>query len=232
MVVGQIVIEGILVVVAAFVLFGGAVLLLTSAVMGVRMGYLVSATSMFGFMIILTALWSFGAPGTPPFLGPKGDLPEWFGLGAGMSLSSPTYPVIERYPGEPWREPGDAGLTAEVEPATLALQAFLAEEASAEVRDAGIEGEVAAEQFEITELRFTTVDDTPLVAARAFANTGGPEVTVVGYKDPGNESVPSYLFLAGSVVGFLIHLPFLDRAERKRKEVLTGGEQPPWRGPA
>jgi hypothetical protein len=119
-----------------------------------------------------------------------------------------------------------------VEPATLALQEFLAEEASAEVREAGIEGQVTPEQFEIADLRFTTVDDTQLVGARAFANTGGPEVMVFGYKDPGNESLPSYLFLAGSVLGFLVHLPFLDRAERKRKEVLTGGEQAPWRGPA
>jgi hypothetical protein len=232
MVVGQIIIEGILVVVAAFVLFGGAVWLLTSAVMGVQLGYLITATATFGFLIILTALWSFGAPGTPPFLGPKGDLPAWIGVGAGTSLSSPTFPVIQRYPDEPWQEPGDAGLTAEVEPATLALQEFLAEEASAEVREAGIEGEVTPEQFEIQDLRFTEVDDTQLVSARAFANTGGPEVEVFGYKDPGNESLPSYLFLAGSVLGFLIHLPFLDRAERKRKEVLTGGEQAPWRGPA
>jgi hypothetical protein len=33
-------------------------------------------------------------------------------------------------------------------------------------------------------------------------------------------------------VGRADHVPFLDRAERRRKEVLTGGDQAPWRGPA
>ena len=37
---------------------------------------------------------------------------------------------------------------------------------------------------------------------------------------------------SGSLVLFLIHLPFLDRAERKRKAILTGGTAPPWYGPA
>jgi hypothetical protein len=40
------------------------------------------------------------------------------------------------------------------------------------------------------------------------------------------------MFLIASVVGLGIHLPFLDRAERKRKEILTGGTAPPWYGPA
>lgn len=226
-------IEGSLVVVAGFVLFGGATWLLTSAVMGVRLGYLVSATALFGFMVILSALWSFGAPGTPPFLGPKGELPTWIALGAGQRLTSPTYPVLDRYPGEPWASPEERpSLTAEVEAATLAFQEFLAEEAQRELRREGIEGEVALEEFEVTNLEFTEVDGTPLVAARAFASGGGPEVMAFAYKDPGNESVPSYLFLVASVIGFAAHLPFLDRAERRRKEVLTGGQQAPWRGPA
>lgn len=91
----QVNIEGTLVVVAALVLFGGGTMLLLSAVFGVRMGYLVVATGFFAFMIILSALWTFGAPGTPRFLGPKGDLPAWIGVGQGASLSSPTFPVIE-----------------------------------------------------------------------------------------------------------------------------------------
>ena len=226
-------IEGTLVVVSAFVIFGGGVWLLLSAVMGVRMGYLVSATGLFAFMVILSAIWAFGAPGTPPNLGPRGDLPTWFGLGAGAELSSPTYPVIEEYPDGPWQS-ARQGRTfrAEVEPVTLAFQEFLAEEAADELRTAGIEGEITPETFEISELRFAEVDGTPVAAARAFATTGGPEVTVFGYKDPGDLALPSWLFLAGSIIGFVAHLPFLDRAERRRKEILTGGEQPPWRGPA
>jgi hypothetical protein len=226
-------IEGALVVVSAFVIFGGSVWLLTSAVFGVRMGYLVSATGFFAFMIILSALWAFGAPGTPPNLGPRGDLPTWFGLGAGVELSSPTYPVIREYPAEPWRSAQDRrAFRGEVEPVTLAFQEFLAEEAAAELRRAGIQGEITPETFEIADLRFTAVDGTRLAAARAFATSGGPEVVVFGYKDPGDLALPSWLFLAGSIIGFVAHLPFLDRAERRRKDILTGGDQAPWRGPA
>jgi len=226
-------IEGALVVVSAFVIFGGSVWLLTSAVFGVRMGYLVSATGFFAFMIILSALWAFGAPGTPPNLGPRGDLPTWFGLGAGVELSSPKYPVIREYPAEPWRSAQDRrAFRGEVEPVTLAFQEFLAEEAAAELRRAGIQGEITPETFEIADLRFTAVDGTRLAAARAFATSGGPEVVVFGYKDPGDLALPSWLFLAGSIIGFVAHLPFLDRAERRRKDILTGGDQAPWRGPA
>ena len=226
-------IEGTLVVVAGFVIFGGSVWLLLSAVFGVRMGYLIAATGLFAFMIILSALWAFGAPGTNPNLGPRGDLPTWFGLAAGQELSSPTYPVVQDYPGEPWADPeAKRRFRSEVEPVTLAFQEFLAEEAAGELRRAGIEGEITAETFEVTDLRFTEVDGTLLAAARAFATSGGPEVEVVGYKDPGDLALPSWLFLGASIIGFVVHLPFLDGAERRRKEILTGGEQAPWRGPA
>jgi hypothetical protein len=225
-------IEGTLVIVAAMVLFPGSVWLLLSAVFGVRMGYLVAATGFFGFMVILSALWAFGAPGTPPFLGPKGELPTWKPLAAGTTLTS-NVEAVEEYPGGPWTPPGeDPALRAEVEAASLAFQEFVAEEAAAELRRAGIQGELTPDAFEIADLRFAEVNDTKLAAATVFAEAGGPEVIVVGRKDPGNESLPSYLFLVGSVIGFAAHLPFLDRAERRRKDVLTGGEQPPFRGPA
>jgi hypothetical protein len=224
--------EGVGVVLAGFLIFWGSVFLLLSAIFGLRMGYLVSATGLFAFMLILSALWTFGAPGTPRYLGPKGELPQWRAVGVGLDLTSPTFPVIEEYPGGAWMSPDDAELTSEVEPATQAFREFLAEEANAELQQAQVEGEVAAEDFQITELRFTTSGDTDLAAASAFSGTGGREVVVFGIKDEGNEPLPSWLFLGASLVGFVAHLPFLDRAERKRKDVLTGGDQAPWRGPA
>jgi hypothetical protein len=225
-------VQGVLVVVMSFVIFGGSIWILTSAVFGLRMGYLITATSLFAFMIILSALWVFGAPGTPRFLGPKGELPAWKPVAFGQQLESPTFPAIEEYPGGPWEE-ADKATTPEVEPVTLAIQDFLAEEATGELRLSGqTDVEVSPEDFTVQDIRFAETDGTRLAAARAFATGGGPEVTVFAYKDPGDEAVPSYVFLAGSVIGFAVHLPFLDRAERKRKQVLTGGEQAPWRGPA
>jgi hypothetical protein len=226
--------EGALITVAAFVLFLGSVWLLAAAILGVQMGYLVTATGFFGFMIILSALWAFGAPQTPAYLGPQGTLPHWVSVAQGQEVRSPTFPEVEEYPGGPWEDPGDdARWAAEVEGATESFQGFLAERANEDLRAAGVEGEVEPQDFQVRELRFTEAEDgTLLAAARAFSVTGGPEVMVFGYKDLGNEPVPSFLFLAGSIIGFAVHLPFLDRAERRRREVLTGGDQTPWRGPA
>jgi hypothetical protein len=220
------------VLIASLVLFPGTVWLLTGAVFGNRMGYLISATSFFAFMIILSALWTFGAPGTPRYLGPKGALPAWVVVTAGERLASPALPIVEQYPDGPWKPAEEAGLKVELEPATLAFQAFLAEEATAELEEESIEGEVASSEFQIEQLRFARVEDQPVAMAQSFALGGGPEVLVFGYKDPGNEPLPSYVSLAVSVIGFAVHLPFLDRAERRRKEILTGGGQPPFRGPA
>ena len=227
---GETFLMGILATIAAFVLFCGTIYVLVAAVFGNRMGYLVTATSFFAFMLILSALWVFGAPGTTRYLGPKGTLPTWIAVAQGQRLQSETVP-IEQYPAGPWKEPSKAQ-RAEVEPASLAFQEFLATEAGGELRSAGLEGELEPDDFVIEDVRFTEVEGRQVAAATAFAEGGGPQVTVVGYKDPGNEPLPSYLFLIGSIIGFAAHLPFLDRAERRRKEVLTGGEQPAWRGPA
>ena len=40
------------------------------------------------------------------------------------------------------------------------------------------------------------------------------------------------MFLIATILIFGIHVPLLDRAEKKRKEFLTGGSAPAWYGPA
>jgi hypothetical protein len=224
-------IEGIGVTIAAMIFFCGSIYLLLAAVFGLRMGYLVAATGFFAFFILLAAIWAFGAPGTLPFLGPKGSLATWEPLAAGEDLRSPTFRIIDQYPGGPWEEPTE-GNRAQVELVTTEVQEFLAEEAGRELRQAGLEGEVEPAEFQVTEIRFAEVGETRLAAATVFPATGGRTVEVVAHHVPGNIALPSYVALGIAVVGFLVHVPFLDRAERRRKDVLTGGEQAPWRGPA
>lgn len=226
--------EGSLAVVAAFVLFMGSVWVLAAALVGVRMGYLITAVGFFGFMIILSALWAFGAPQTPAYLGPRGEIPHWVALAQGQEIRSQTFPVVQEYPGGPWQEPGDdPRWPPEVEGATLSFQEFVAQQANEELEAAGVEGRVEPTDIQVRDLRFTEAEDgTQLAAAHAFSATGGPEVMVFGYKDLGNEPLPSFLFLIGSIIGFVAHLPFLDRAERRRRDILTGGDQAAWRGPA
>ena len=71
-----------------------------------------------------------------------------------------------------------------------------------------------------------------VVSLTAFFSSGGPEITVFAYHDSGNVQSWSFGFLIASVLGFAIHLPFLDRAEKRRKDILTGGTAPAWYGPA
>ena len=42
----------------------------------------------------------------------------------------------------------------------------------------------------------------------------------------------SWLGRVNSILLFALHLPLLDKAEKKRKQFLVGGNAPPWYGPA
>lgn len=101
------------------VIFLGSVYMLVRANLGTRRGYLVMATSLFGFMVIYASFWTFGAPGTPPATGPQ-NLPgqsldayedTWQAF-AGDSLvaDDPTYAVAKTYPEGFAEAPEGAGL--------------------------------------------------------------------------------------------------------------------------
>jgi hypothetical protein len=241
--------KGTAVTISAFILFVGSVYVLLSAVFGLRMGYLITAVSFFAWMIILSAIWVFGPDllGTPPNLGPRGVEPHWQVIAAGTDEVGSQYEASKAYPEAPWKEPTEAQ-KAQVDTVESVVQQYLAAQAARELEDEGVglcEGEELEQGtapadcfafdpslFAVEDVKFAESDGTQLVGARGFYTDGGAEVTVFAYFDQGSVGVYSWSFLAVSVLGFLIHLPFLDRAERKRKEILTGGTAPPWYGPA
>src|SRR5919201_3266717 len=98
---------GYLTIIAAVIIFVGSIYLLLSAVFGIRMGYLVIAVAFFGWMMIFSGIWVFGAhlglPGvtTPKYQGPRGVEPHWQPIGAGVTATSAKYPVVASYPGGP-----------------------------------------------------------------------------------------------------------------------------------
>jgi hypothetical protein len=230
--------KGAVTVAMGFIIFVGCVHVLLSAVFGRRMGFLVLVVAFSGWMMILSALWFFGffsqGIGTKTNLGPRGSEPAWIPLASGTAVTSTQYPTIDRYPGPPWHEP-TAGLDASVQSVTSAIQTFLAEQANERIGKQEFEpGAFATTDFTVQQIQFATAPDgkTSLAAAQAFYNGGGPTVTLLLYHDSG--SVPRYsiMFLIGSVLVFGLTVPLLDRAERSRKEILTGGDAPPWYGPA
>lgn len=231
--------KGGLTTIMAFVLFVGSVLLMLSFVFGRRMGYLVLAVSFFGWMIILSVTWLTGfvisqGLDTPVNLGPRGAEPAWVIEAAGTD-PQPVYEVFTRYPdGESWREPGENDNdTASVQAVTSSAQALLAERAN---EDLGLaEHDPLALQttdFVVENVQFATHEDVSLAAAEGYFTGGGPLLKLYMRHDSGSVNRYSWMFLIGSVVGLAVHLPLLDIAERKRKDILTGGTAPPWYGPA
>lgn len=226
--------KGVLVTVCAIVLFVGSPYLLVGAVFGLRLGYLVMATAFFAWMIILSALWSFGAPGTPRNLGPRGTEGHWQVIAATTQTTTTRFAETASFPERPWHAapPGSSASSA-VPTVTTAFQNYLAVQADHELARGGKEEKLDPTTFVIQNVRFATAKDgTFLAAGQAFFTSGGPEVTIFAYHDSGNVQIWSFAFLIVSILGFAAHVPFLDRAEKSRKEILTGGTAPAWYGPA
>jgi hypothetical protein len=153
---------------------------------------------------------------------------------AGTEPEAPS-DVFASYPDpQRWREPGsneaDAGSVQSVQGA---VQSYLAHQVNEEQGKTEFDpGAAQTTDFTVQDIRFAVEGDASLAAAEAFYNGGGPVLTVYLRHDSGSVPVYSWLFMIASAIGLAVHLPLLDRAERKRKDVLTGGTAPPWYGPA
>lgn len=229
-------VRGVGVVAMALTLFVGSVFLILTAVLGRWMSYLVVMVTFSGWLIMLSALWTFGfysqGPDTPVNLGPRGAEPAWVPLLASTSETSDTYEAFRSYPNEPWKEPAKSD-NADVQSVTGIVTEFLAEEANGELEiDPLSASALTGVDFAVVKLEFAAAGGQKLAVAQAHLLDGGPLWTVSLYYDKGSVPKYSYMFLAGSIILFGIHLPLLDIAERKRKDFLTGGAAPPWYGPA
>ena len=69
--------KGIAVVLVAFLFLPGSVYMLLASNFGALKGYLIAAVAFFGFLVMLSAVWLFGIPGTTPLTGPKGTQPTF-----------------------------------------------------------------------------------------------------------------------------------------------------------
>ena len=222
--------KGIVVIVCAFILFVGSVYVLLAALLGRKMGYFVLATAFFGWMIVLSTLWTVGAPGTPRDLGPRGTEPHWQVFAAAPGPTTSKFPETAKFPSAPWDTPKPTNPS--VSTLTSAIQNYLAAQSQSQLHLPPTATEVQSGSFVVQNVAFATSGHTSLGAAQAFFSSGGPAITVFAFHDSGNVPVFSITFLIASIVGFALHVPFLDRLEKSRKEILTGGTAPPWYGPA
>jgi len=222
----------------ALILFVGSVYLMLSFVFGKWMGYLVLAVCFAGWLMIHSSLWYFGfwaqGPGTPTNQGPRGSEPAWVVVEGGLTASNELYSTFDDYPSDPWKAPIKSQ-DGSVQSVSSAATSFLAEQANEQLdRHEFASDAILGTQFTVDSVRFATGEDdkTSLAVVQAHFSGGGPLTTLALYHDSG--SVPRYsiMFMIGSTLLFLLHLPLLDRAEKKRKEFLTGGAAPTWFGPA
>jgi hypothetical protein len=226
-------VKGLLVVLAGFVFLPGSVWMLLAANFGALKGYLLAATAFFGFLVMLSAVWLFGLPGTTPLTGPKGTQPTF----KSFTLEDPvaaTYDSVRDFQGGAgggWQEAPteaeegtpEATLKADLDTARQSAVSHLIEETNAQVED-------SSQELDVTNLDaqvFYTLQDGTEVAAIVISPATPPEgsglrrpdfapKTFFAYRDPGSPYLPSILFLAGSSVLFLAHMVLLGVAERRR----------------
>ena len=226
--------KGIAVVVTAFVLLPGSVYMLLAANFGALKGYLIAGTAFFGFLMMLSAVWLFGIPGTTPLTGPKGTQPtfKFFTLDDPVAATYDSVRDFQGGAGGSWQpEPtGDfqqgspeANLKSDLDTARQTAVSDLIEKTNADVKD-------SSQELDVTNLdakTYYTIQDGTEVAAIVISPKTPPAgsglkrpdfapVTAFAYRDPGNPYLPSIIFLVASVILFLVHMVLLGVAERRR----------------
>jgi hypothetical protein len=89
-------------IIAVVVLIGSIYMLLASN-FGLRQGYLILMVSLFGWMLIMSAIWLFGAPGTTPGTGPRAREPQWIPFTATSQVAKEDFPEqVRTFPGGAW----------------------------------------------------------------------------------------------------------------------------------
>ncbi len=223
---------------AAILLFLGSVFLLLRSNLGTRRAYLVEASSFFGFMVIMSLFWSFGAPGTNPYLGPQ-NLPgqsadhyvaKWVPF-AGDSLVADMepYAVVKSYP-EGFGPVPDA--LSNAQEGVDEIKTFFASDTA---------GGVVGEDWRAVETAYAeAANGNPIIAA-AFVpvnEEGQPQpdaepYVAFGFFEAGFPAFPSYVFLVLSVAGFALHCALLVWDEnREREDRLADPAAEPERVPA
>jgi hypothetical protein len=183
---------------------------------------------------MLSAVWLFGIPGTTPLTGPKGTQPtfKFFTINDPQAATYDSVRDFQGQAGNGWQaapegdfEEGtpEGDLKADLDVAQQTAVQDLIDETNADIED-------SSEELDPTNLSpevFYTIQDGTEVAAVVISPATPPEnsglerpnfapKTFFAYRDPGNPYLPSILFLAGSIVLFVVHLFLLGMAERRR----------------
>lgn len=236
--------KGLLFFLAGFVLLPGSVYMLLAANFGALKGYLIAGVAFFGFLILLSATWSFGLPETPALTGPKGTDPSFKPFAKGDAVASKFGRIgdFQGSSGNGWSgqpaEPTngaklsatDEALKADLDTAKQAAVQTLIDDTNKNIKD-------SSKELDVTNLDpkvFYTIDHGTTVVAIVISPKEPPQgsglekptfapITSFAYKDPGAPKLPSLLFLGGAILLFALHVVLLGLVERRRPlgKVLT-----------
>lgn len=227
--------------------FFGSIYLLVRSNLGTRRGYLVVATSFFGFMIIMSLFWTLGAPGTPQAVGPTNlpstpsdaYTPTWTAF-AGDSLVAerPEYTLVADYPSGFGEVPEDFVATARG--GVDAISGFFAVEDHRPVAQFSQSWEPVDIQYAVAGNDYPVIAVTfepppPVADPEAGGETAEPadpdgeaaSVTLFAFFDEGAPLFPGFVFVGIALAGFLLHAVLLnaDEARERRDYVELIAEQ-------
>jgi hypothetical protein len=230
-------VKGALVLAIAVLLLPGSVIMLLSANFGVLKGYLIGGAAFFGFVFVLTLIWTFGLPGTPALTGPKGTDPSFKPFAENSAVAA-KYSAVQQFQGAAgngWKEEpaepvggaklstADEKLRADLETAKqTVVQTFIADsnknvkDSSKELDVTNLDQKVFYTEQNGTELVAVVVSGKEPPAGSGLEKPGFAPKTFFSLRDPGAPYVPSLIVMAVSLLAFLGHMLGLAAAERAR----------------
>lgn len=221
--------------------FLGTTYLLLRSNLGTRRAYYVLGTCVFGFLLIMSLFWGFGAPGTPQATGPTklpgqvqdALLPKWVPFAQDSLLADredlqivkqfPEGFTEDGWPAEMEAEEGDEGNL--VDQGIDDIQGFFA---------SGDAGQQVEETWAVESAYYAEAPGTgyPVLAVTYIEtdealepDPDGETYTAFGYFDAGNPLLPSYILIGLSLLGLLLHGWLLDRDERAEKRRLAAARE-------
>ncbi len=220
--------RAIIAVLIGLLLLPGSVVVLLGSNFGALKGYLIGASSFFGFLFMLTLIWTFGVPGTVPLTGPVGPQPI-FKQFAADSPDAARFDKVRQFSGgegNGWAKIPSATQDKKLnEELTAAQQAALStfiedynkgvKESSKEVDTINLSAVTYWVQQSGTEVAATVISPADPPKGSGLQRPTFSPRTEFSWRDPGFPNLYNYIFMASALLLCLGHILLLGRAERR-----------------
>ncbi|MFN2615408.1 MAG: hypothetical protein ABR552_11410 [Actinomycetota bacterium] len=217
----------------------GSIYMLLMSNFGARKAYLITMISLAAWMMIMSAVWTLGLPGTTPGTGPRGREAGWIPFTPSSQVAREDYASdVSSFPngwdalpqGGTKVYPGKIDARGEFEVLRTKIEkseAALAAKQNEQATDPGdwafrLPGPPATpDEASIppaSAIRYKFVGGRLLFGATIPATAKHPETTVFAYRDKGLVFLYSTYFFLISLIALIVHLMLLARAETRENE--------------